>query len=190
MKNRSKIVITTASVALVVGVLFILRTASAEDHPVSFTGGHETDRQDGGRPCVLIAAALSVKTEVFREAFSGVTPAKDGRPTGEEARRNKKALLKILGPHGVTNERLDEVSDYYRYRPQGGGLWNHKSAHAHAIVEDGKVVRIVVTEPGSGYSTPPKVTIRGMDDVELVVTLLFDKDLAKNGSIQSIEVKK
>jgi hypothetical protein len=57
--------------------------------PVKFSGGHETDRRDGGRPVVLVAAGLGVKPEVFRDAFSNVRPAKNGKPSGEEARRNK-----------------------------------------------------------------------------------------------------
>src|SRR4051794_23144238 len=91
---------------------------SAETKALIFSGGHDTDPRDHGRPVVLIAAALGVKTEVFREAFSGVTPAGDRRPTGDEARRNKAALMKVLQPLGITNERLDEVSNYYRYQPQ------------------------------------------------------------------------
>src|SRR4051812_32613344 len=79
--------------------------------PVTFTGGHETDPKDRGRPVVLVAAALGVKPEVFREAFSGVTPAKGGKPSKELAQSNKAALMKVLKPHGVTNERLDEVSN-------------------------------------------------------------------------------
>src|SRR4051794_40101505 len=94
--------------------------------PVTFSGGHETDPRDHGRPVVLIAAALNVKQEVFRKAFSGVTPARGRRPTGDEQRRNKEVLLKALGPYKVTNDRLDEVSDYYRYRPEKGELWPTK----------------------------------------------------------------
>jgi hypothetical protein len=127
--------------------------------PLSFSGGHDTDPKDGGRPCGLIAAALGVKTEVFREAFSGVTPAKGRGPSGEEARRNKDALLKVLGPHGITNDRLDEVSNFYRYRPQNGELWQHKEAQAHALIENGQITKIVITDPGFGYSTPPKVKL-------------------------------
>ena len=42
--------------------------------PVTFSGGHDIDRRkDFGRPTILIAAALGVKQDVFREAFSGVT---------------------------------------------------------------------------------------------------------------------
>ena len=43
-----------------------------------------------------------------------------------------------LGRLGVTNERLDEVSDYYRYQPQRGQLWRTRSAKGYAPVEDGK----------------------------------------------------
>ena len=47
---------------------------------LTFTGGHDIGRNDYGRPCALMAAALGVETEVFREAFSGVTPAKGRGP--------------------------------------------------------------------------------------------------------------
>lgn len=156
---------------------------------VTFSGGHETEPKDGGRPVVLIAATLGVKAEVFREAFSGVKPAKDGKPTKEEAQRNKEALMKVLKPHGVTNERLDEVSDYYRYKPGKGNLWKTMPAEAYAVLENGKIKRIVVTAPGSGFSTAPKAIVQGMDKVKLKVTIQFDKDFQKNGSISSIEVE-
>lgn len=156
--------------------------------PVTIKGGHETDPKDGGRPVVLVAAGLGVKPEVFREAFRGVTPARNGRPSGEQARQNKAALLKVLGPHGITNDRLDEVSDYYRYRPQDAELWTHKDAKAHAVVVDGKVTKIVVTEAGAGFSSPPTATVQGMDGVRLNVTLSFGKDLKTNGSISGIEI--
>ncbi len=156
--------------------------------PVKFSGGHDTDPKDNGRPVVLIAAALDVKPEVFREAFSGVTPARDGKPSGEDARKNKTALMKVLEPHGVTNERLDEVSDYYRYQPQRKKLWKTTPAKGDAIIEDGKVKEIVVTEPGSGYSSVPTVSVEGIDKVTFKVTLKFGKDLKKNGAVETIEV--
>src|SRR4051812_3136176 len=98
----------TAVTGIAVGVLacrLLCGAARAAETqvPVTFSGGHDTDPKDGGRPAVLIAAALGVKPDVFREAFRGVTPARDGRPTGEDTRRNKEALLKVLGPLGVTN---------------------------------------------------------------------------------------
>src|SRR3954468_3700422 len=118
----------------VVAILLVLTVTMASSRiraaetkvPVTFSGGHETDPRDHGRPVVLIAAALKVRPEVFRQAFSGVTPARGRRPTGDEQRRNKDALLKVLAPYHVSNERLDEVSDYYRYRPEKGELWPTK----------------------------------------------------------------
>lgn len=58
--------------------------------PVTFTGGHETDPKDRGRPVVLVAAGLGVKPEVFREAFSGVTPSRGGPPSPALARRTSR----------------------------------------------------------------------------------------------------
>jgi hypothetical protein len=156
--------------------------------PVKFSGGHDIGPNDLGRPIVLIAAGLEVPPEVFHKAFSGVTPARGGPPSKEEARRNKAILMKVLGPHGVTNERLDEVSNYYRFRPQRGELWPTTAAEAYAVVENGKVKQIVVTNPGSGYCTPPRATVQGMENIPLKVTLRFSKDLKKNGAVGSIEV--
>src|SRR5262245_48263063 len=119
--------------------------------PVTFSGGHEIGKKDYGRPITLIAAALNVKPDDFRKAFSGVTPAHGRGPTGDEARRNKEALMKVLGPLKVTNERLDEVSNYYRFRPQKNELWPTKPAEAYAVIEDGELKKVVVTKPGAGY---------------------------------------
>jgi hypothetical protein len=156
--------------------------------PVTFSGGHEIGKGDFGRPVVLMAAALGVKPDEFREAFSGVTPARGRGPTGEEQRKNKAALMKVLGPLGVTNDRMDEVANYYRFRPQAGELWPTKDANAHALVEDGKIKQIVVTEPGSGYSSPPEVKVDGFPQVEFKVTLGFSKELKKNGAVAGVEV--
>jgi hypothetical protein len=156
--------------------------------PVTFSGGHDIAKNDFGRPITLMAAALGVKPEEFRKAFSGVRPAHGRGPTGEEARRNKEALMKVLGPLNVTNERMDEVANYYRFRPQNGELWPTKPAKAHVVVEDGKIKKVVVTDPGSGYSTPPKVTVKGFEKVSLEAKLKLVTDLKKNGGIESIEV--
>src|SRR3954471_14804414 len=69
--------------------------------PVTFSGGHETDPRDHGRPVVLVAAGLGVAPEVFRDAFSGVHPAGPGSggPTREEAQKNKQALMSVLGKY-------------------------------------------------------------------------------------------
>ena len=178
-----------ATACLVVGTAIAAEKSSEEKVAVTFSGGHDIGKNDYGRPVVLIAAGLCVEPELFRKAFSGVTPAKGGPPSREQIRRNKQALLKVLGPHGVTNERLDEVSDYYRFKPQDGELWPTKDAKAHAIIEDGKIKKIVVTDRGSGYCSTPKVSIEGFEDTKLKVTLGFRKELEKNGTIDAIEVE-
>ena len=82
--------------------------------PVVFSGGHDTEGVDHGRPVILIANALGVKPEVFREAFTHVHPAGPGSggPTDAEARANKAALMSALGKYGVTDERLNQVSNF------------------------------------------------------------------------------
>ncbi len=155
---------------------------------VAFEGGYETDPRDRGRPVVLIAAALGVKSQVFRDAFSGVTPAQNGKPTEDHARANKQVLLAALGPHGITNERLDEVSNFYRYQPQDGGIWRHSPAKATAIVEDGKVTGFNIADAGYGYSTAPTVSVSGFPNLKVKVTLGFSTELMKNGCLTTIEI--
>lgn len=156
---------------------------------VVLSGGHDTDERDGGRPVVLIAAALGVTPEVFREAFSGVHPAPPGRgPTGEEARANKDALLRVLGPHGITNERLDEVSNYYRYNRQRGELWPTEDATAYAILKDGKITGFEVESGGSGYSSAPAIQLPGTPALDAQVTLAFDKEFERNGALSTIHL--
>lgn len=159
---------------------------------VTVSGGYETDPQDHGRPVVLIAAALGVPTEVFREAFSGVTPAElsSGGPTAEEAQSNKAALLKVLAPYGITNDRLDEVSDYYRYNGQQSQTWKIVPATAAAIVDNGVVTGISITNPGSGYSSAPTITIKSPNGtITAKATVSYSEDFAKNGSLSSITLK-
>jgi hypothetical protein len=177
-----------AALAIAVGLWGTIGEGAEMKVPVTFSGGHEIGTKDFGRPVVLIAAALGVKPEVFREAFSGVTPARGRGPSGDEARKNKAALLKVLAPHGVTNERLDEVSNYYRYQPQRGELWPTTAAKAHAVVENGKIKRIVITDPGSGYCSPPEMKLEGFPDAQFKSSLALSKDLKKNGGIQKLEV--
>ena len=155
--------------------------------PVTFAGGHETLEVDRGRPVVLIAAALGVAPAVFREAFSRVKPAGPGRgPTGDEARQNKAALLGALGKYGVTNERLDEVSDFYRYPPGRGGVWKSAPASANALVKNGAIIGYEITDSGTGYSSPPAVSVAGFADAHPKVELNFGKDFASNGAVKSI----
>jgi hypothetical protein len=158
--------------------------------PVDFTGGHEIGKNDFGRPVVLMAAALGVTPEQFREAFSGVRPARGRGPTGEEQRKNKEALMRVLAPLGVTNERMDEVANYYRFRPEDGELWPTEEAEAYAEVKGGRIARVVVTAAGSGYSSPPMVHVEGFEKTKLFATLLLSKEFEMNGSVASVAAAK
>jgi hypothetical protein len=156
---------------------------------VTFSGGHDTVGEDRGRPVVLIAAALNVPAQVFRDAFKNVKPAPAGeQPQEAQVRLNKQALMEALGPLGVTDDRLNEVSNYYRYRRSAGEMWRNTPAKAFATVQNGVVTGITITDAGSGYSSPPAVTIEGMANVSLTATLFFGTDLTKNGSIKEIKI--
>ncbi len=157
--------------------------------PVRFDGGHDTDDRDRGRPVALIAAALRVPEDVFRQTFTHVRPAGPGSggPTDAEARANKAALMAGLSPYGVTDDRLNAVSNYYRYRRDHDDLWRHRTAVAFAVVgPDGKVVRFDLADAGAGYTTPPTVTVDGL--LGVTATLAFGTDLATNGSVRSLAV--
>ncbi len=159
---------------------------------VVISGGFNTDPQDHGRPVVLIAAALGVPTEVFREAFSGVTPAGagSGGPTSEEAQKNKAALMSVLAPYGITNDRLDEVSNFYRYNGSKGQVWSRTQAAATAIIANGVVTGITITNPGAGYSSNPTITVMGPNGmITAKATVSFTKDFKTNGSISAITIQ-
>ncbi len=81
--------------------------------------------------------------------------------------------MKVLSPKGVTNDRLDDVSDYYRFQPQSGKIWTHKPAEAQAVIVDGKIERIVITQPGHGYCSTPKVTVPGFEKEQFEVVLNY-----------------
>jgi hypothetical protein len=172
------------------GEHYFIESAEFVGMPVTLSDGHDIGKNDYGRPVVLMAAALGVKPDEFRQAFSGVRPAHGRGPTGAEARRNKEVLMKVLAPLGVTNERMDEVANYYRFRPQNGELWPTKPAKAYAVVEGDKIKKIVVTDPGSGYCSPPKVTVKGFDNLRLEAKLKLVTDLKKNGGIEAVELAK
>jgi hypothetical protein len=158
--------------------------------PVVFSGGHETERVDHGRPVVLIAAALGVKPEVFREAFSHVHPAGPGSggPTDAEARKNKAALMQALGPYGVTDERLNAVSNFYRYPPGRGNVWRNTPATANALVKDGVVIGYEITAGGAGYTTPPTVSVPNITGAMAKVEISFGKEMETNGAVSAITV--
>ncbi len=89
MKTVSTAVAAVALVIAIAGIAF------ANDFPMAITGGHDIGPNDYGRPCTLIAAALDVKTEVFREAFSGVTLHKLARLAGGPASSSNKLIRPV-----------------------------------------------------------------------------------------------
>lgn len=154
---------------------------------LSINGGYDTDPRDHGRPVVLIAAALNVPPEVFREAFSHVTPAPAGQePDPAQVQLNKEALLKVLSPYGVTNDRLDEVSNYYRYNGSAGETWTRTPAKLAVIVTDGKLTGIKIINGGSGYSSTPTITITGAEGATAIAVVSYGTDFDTNGSITAI----
>ncbi|HEY4328177.1 MAG TPA: hypothetical protein VGN88_00475 [Phycisphaerae bacterium] len=164
-------------------------TEAARSAAAVISGGHETEGQDRGRPDILVAAGLGVPTEVFREAFSHVKPAPAGQqPDPQQVQLNKKALMDALGKYGVSNDRLDEVSNYYRYPPGDPKLWKHTEAAVKATVVNGKVVGFVVESGGAGYTTLPVVKVPGFEGLKVKVTLWYGKDLARNGSVEKVEL--
>jgi len=154
---------------------------------VTISGGHETDPRDGGRPVVLIAGALGVSPDVFRSAFSRVRPARGGAPAPSQVRENKRVLMEALAPYGIGNERLDEVSNYYRYRP-GHEMWPITPAQIVAISEGGRIVRLEVVSGGSGYSSPPRLSVAGSGAVNAAVELQYGKDMKSNGSVKAVRL--
>ena len=95
--------------------------------------------------------------------------------------------MSALGPYGVTDDRLNEVSNYYCYsRSHGEMLWKNTPAVGYATVHNGQVISFTLTDAGSGYSSQPAVSVQGLPDVHPTVTLNFGTDFAKNGSIKTI----
>jgi hypothetical protein len=193
--RRSRVALSTAAAALAAVPLVLgaqgAPAAGKRSTAAKITGGHVTDPRDDGRPVVLIAAALGVPTEVFREAFSAVTPAAGGQePDPEQVRLNKEALLKVLAPYGITNERLDEVSNYYRYNGSAGEVWRRSAATARAVVRGGKVVSVRIVRAGVGYSSRPRVTLTGYPKTKVRATIAYGTDLATNGRIAKLSLAK
>lgn len=138
---------------------------------------------------MLIAAALGVNAAVLREAFSRMRPACGGsEPSASRVRANKtvlRAAHAAHAAHGVTNERLDTVSDYYRYTPGLNSLWTNRPAVASALVKDGAIIGYKLLHDGSGYTTPPVARVTGFPHAHPTVSLVFGTNLAANGSILS-----
>lgn len=160
-------------------------SAASANNGVTITGGYDTDPRDGGRPVVLIASALGVPPEVFREAFSHVKPAPAGQePDPAQVNLNKDALLRVLGPYGITNDTLDTVSNHYRFNGSAGETWPRTPATATAIVTNGVVTGVTITNAGSGYTSTPTIVLAGGGAA--TATIAYTTDFNTNGSLTAI----
>lgn len=187
-RNRARLFALLAAAALLPAASALSGQAQAESRvAVVFSGGHETDPQDRGRPVALIAAALGVPPPVFRDAFRAVRPAPAGTaPDRQRTQGNKAVLLAALGPYGVTNERLDAVSDHYRYQRSRGEHWPSTPATAYVLVKRGQVIGLVIVNGGSGYSSPPRVSVPGFPSISAAAQLSWSKDFDKNGAVSAL----
>ena len=175
---------------LLLCVLFNQRLSAQNTAPneVVFSGGYYTEPEDHGRPVILIASALSVPPAVFRTAFSKVTPAHAGEaPDPKQVMLNKKALLDDLSLYGITNDFLDQVSNYYRYSGSKGEVWKRTPAKAIAIIQNNKITGFKILDGGNGYTTAPSVTVVG-SNVKVQAVIAFSKDFGKNGRITELKI--
>lgn len=165
-------------------------SSSAVVLAVAITGGRTSVVGDGGRPVVLVASLLGVTPEAFRDAFSGVTPARGAEPEAAQVQANKAVLLDALGPYGVTNSALDAASNAYRYSSANGETWAHRDATATATIDDG-MVTVTVIDAGRGYTSTPDVIVTLADgsSVHGTATVVYTDDFETNGSIGSVTVR-
>jgi len=162
-----------------------VQSVAADRVVVQFSGGHRTEAQDNGHPVALIAPALGVTPAVFREAFFQFEP--DAEESDAEAwKKHKSEMMSILGEHGVSDQQLDTVMNYYRGPRAQGGIWPTNVAVAWAIVDDGKITGFEIVNGGSGYTSSPTVAIAGFDSSSFEAVLSFGKQLDENGSISEI----
>ena len=127
----------------------------------------------------------------------GVQPCEAQRlpgsePDPQQVMRNKRACsYRPLGPYGVNNDRHGYSVGSLPLRAQprrhvaddaGEGVCDR--------VRDGVVTGVTFTDGGSGYSSPPAVSISGMPNVKVTATLSFDADFKKNGAVKELTVLK
>jgi hypothetical protein len=189
--QRKTLVGIFVAIADLTAVALVAQTCPDPEWTVKISGGHETNPIDHGRPVSLVAGGLGVKPEVFREAFSHVHPAPAGQePDPEQVRRNKDALLSALGKYGITNDRLDEVSNRYRYNASRGEMWPTKAASVAAMFKKGRLTGFKVVDGGFGYSSPPKITLVGHPEMKIEAIVEYSTDLDRNGRISEVRLGK
>jgi hypothetical protein len=203
--NLHRTSITAATAALVVGLLAWAGPATANGNQqgtpttdvvetttsasgVTVSGGFGLAPVDKGRPSFLYDGILGVPHGTWRKAFAGVVPSKDGPPTQAEEETNKKAIMSVLAPYGITDAQVNRVADYYRFDKQAGDTWPHRAATVEAVVTKGKVTGFTIVDPGVGYQTAPTITVAGHPKLEIKVRLAFTTDFATNGHVASVRL--
>jgi len=91
-----------------------------------------------------------------------------------------------LGKYGITDDRLNAVSNFYRYPPGRGNLWKNRPAAANALVKNGAVIGFEITDGGAGYTTPPTVTVPNAKGATAKAEVSFGKDMETNGAVTAI----
>jgi hypothetical protein len=96
--------------------------------------------------------------------------------------------MNALGKYGITDDRLNAVSNFYRYPPGRGNLWKNRPATANALVKNGAVIGYEITDAGAGYTTAPAVTVPTIAGATAKGEIAFGKDMETNGSVSGIAV--
>jgi len=109
-----------------------------------------------------------------------------GHETAQADHGRPVVLVDALGKFGITNDRLDTVSNFYRYPPGRGNLWKTTPATANALVKNGALIGYEITGGGAGYTTPPSVSVPGIAVATAKVELAVGKDFESNGSVSTI----
>ena len=94
--------------------------------------------------------------------------------------------MNALGKFGIDNDRLDAVSNFYRYPPGSRNLWKNQPATASALVKEGSIIGYEITNGGYGYTKSPIVTVPGMASATAKVEIAYGKDMATNGTVSVI----
>ena len=69
-----------------------------------------------------------------------------------------------------------------------GGIWRNKPATAYALVKEGAIIGYEITSGGYGYTTPPAVSVPGMEGATAKVEIAYGKDFETNGAIAAITI--
>jgi hypothetical protein len=155
---------------------------------VTVSGGFVLGADDYGRPVPLYASMLGVTPAVFRQAFAGVRPDTAHDPSAAQQQTNKGALMSVLAAYDVTNARLDEVANYYRFDGTRGQTWPHRAARVEAVVSGGRVVSVRILDAGAGCTQSPTLTVPGYPATTLTATVEFTRSFATNGQVAAVAI--